>query len=133
MASLVQKRFKSYVDHSKHAIEFFGLYDFEYEFSIDDSGQEQFRASTSWHNTFNDVIGSARQFTIEVSKDFLLETADDGEIRMAAWHEIMESMFYRLSDMATNTKYVVTEDDVSNELHRIIRILENRLLPLVLE
>lgn len=56
----------------------------------------------------------------EKSKNFV----DNESIKKCAFHEVCELLFGRLNDMA-GQRWGLAVEDVEEEIHRIIRILEN--------
>lgn len=58
----------------------------------------------------------------ELSRDFVC----DENVRKSAFHEVCEIMFGRMDDMV-GQRFGLIEEDVTEEIHRLIRILENTI------
>lgn len=112
------------------AINFFGLYD--YEFVVEKQEKKIARASYYYHNLDDEPDSDARIFTICYSECWIEDkTTTKDDIIKTAWHEVFESMFYRLLDYSLNTQYIVQPREVDSEIHKIVRIFENKILPLI--
>jgi hypothetical protein len=131
--NIIDKRFKRYVEYSNEAIEFLGLHSFSFTFELNEDSNSFFKARTNWHNIFNEDTGGARTFYIEVCADWLETEDDETGLRATAWHEVLEAFLHRLTDMAGNHEYYVRPSDVANEIHNVIRLFENKVLPLIYE
>jgi hypothetical protein len=65
---------------------------------------------------------SNRQLTIGYSTSWLKKENDLTEISKVAYHEVLELLFSKLREMASNRLIIVQVDD---EIHKLIRLMEN--------
>ena len=125
----LNKNFKYFKKRMNHWIVFLGFHDAQViiELSNDNPGN---RATTHWHGLNNMPLDSPRQFTVRVNRQWLKsESATKFEIDRTAFHEVLEMLLARLRDFSNNTYEVVNPREVDGEIHRFIRIMENRVLP----
>ncbi|HDY86925.1 MAG TPA: hypothetical protein ENH82_02280 [bacterium] len=120
MAKTTPKQYEIFQVEVKKWIEIFGLKDwqihFQHKSTISSRAQVRF-----------DSIGCIATFTLatswnELDKTFLNDTA----IKKAGFHEVCELLLGRLRKM-TGQRYGLLEGDIDEEIHRIIRILENTI------
>ena len=99
---------------------------FEYELEIDEQEDDDARSSIYWHKM---KVG-AQMVTICYTRNWLcnLETTKK-EIDKVAFHEVCEALLSELGEMA-HERYI-SEREITASTHRIIRRLENIILPLV--
>lgn len=114
----------------QEAIDFLGLHSFR--FVITSQKKPGTKASNYYHS-ISDTDGSPRVFTICYSEPWINEVTSLEEIRITAFHEVFESMFYRLRDFSLNTTEEVLPREVDDQIHSIVRTFENRILPLIKE
>lgn len=75
-------------------------------------------------------LETPRQFTIKVNKTWIdSKSATKFEIDRTAFHETLEMVMARLRDFANNSYESVNPREVDGEIHRFIRIMENKVLP----
>jgi len=80
--------------------------------------------------TFNCVSGIA-VFTLSTNWDEQnLAFVTDENVCKSAFHEVCELLLGRLNDM-TEQRYNLSRLDVEEEIHRIIRTLENTVFPML--
>ena len=110
-------QFKLFQDECWKWINIFGLKGYEYTFEHDDSD-----TSARAHFGVN-VVG--RVAVITLTKTWGLERPTDLEVKKSAFHEICEVLLVRLNDIASQRGFC--EEDLEEEIHNVIRILENTL------
>ena len=126
----MDKNIKHFKKSVNEAIEFFGLY--SYSFTIMEQMKPEARASNYYHSISDDPDSSARLFTICYSLHWINdEDTTLDEIRNTAFHEVFETMFYRLRDYSLANKLTISEREVDDQIHKIIRTFENKILPLI--
>lgn len=114
-----EKHFKIFQAECKKWIDYFGLKNWQVYYAHREiNGRAEAR--------FNCVDGIAN-LTLnikwdEISKDLL----NDKTVKRTAFHEICELLFGRIHDMV-GQRFGLIEEDVGEEIHRIIRILENTM------
>ena len=117
---ITPKHFTIFKTECQKWIEIFGLKNWQINYVH--KKLENARARTR----FNCVGGIATIFlntnwSEEASYEF-----DVNDVRRSAFHEICELLLGRLNDMVVQ-RYALHEADTEEEIHRIIRILENVL------
>ncbi|MFA6091033.1 MAG: hypothetical protein WC774_04650 [Candidatus Gracilibacteria bacterium] len=117
--------FKKYV---KFYIEYFGL--IGYELDIESQIKPDVRASCYWHELKDHNEGGGQIATISYSESWIGYETKEG-IKKTAFHEVMELFLAKLRDFSKNTKFIIPDFIVDDEVHRIIRIMENKILPLI--
>jgi len=123
------KFFKKCLDE---AIEFFGMYSYEFDLCVLDKEKcIKMRATANWWSLENTPNADQRIFSVCYSEEWLSKESNKKEIRTTAFHEILECMFYRLVDFSLNQNHVVSEREVDSEVHKIIRTFENKVFPLI--
>lgn len=55
----------------------------------------------------------------------------DEEITKTAFHEVMELLLTKLRGYSNNKEILISEREVDEEIHRIIRTMENTILKLI--
>ncbi len=98
-------------------LEFHGLVDYEIYFEKEEDITN--RASCS-------VQSPNRIATFRYEENWLKETNDLNDISKTCYHEVLELLFSKLRDFAVNREITVTQREVDDEVHKIIRILENK-------
>lgn len=126
-----KKKIKVFKAAVSDAINFFGLHNFR--FYVFEQDQPLARASNYYHDIESSPDTDGRQFSIAYSKHWIgSKDTNREDLVRTAWHEVFECYFYRLRDYSLNTSYVVPKRDVDAEIHRVVRMFENRILPLIL-
>ena len=96
-----------------------------YDVSVDAQIKESALASCYADSTNNKV-------NICYSQDWLWNNnTTNKEITKTAFHEVMELFLIRLRDFSENVSMPRTPDCVDREVHNIIRVLENIVLPVL--
>lgn len=114
----------------QEAIDFLGLHSFRFVIT---SQEKPGAKASNYYHSMADTDGSPRVFTICYSEDWIREVTNLKEIRSIAFHEVFETMFYRLRDFSLNTTEVVLPREVDDQIHSIVRTFENKILPLIKE
>jgi hypothetical protein len=104
-----------------HWIDLFALKSFEIGF--DKSNTISARAYCSFHD-LDDIYAGARMFTIVYSEDWITNAPDE-EICAVAFHEVMEALLYKMHMFGNNRSVMITEKEVDDSVHAVIRTLEN--------
>lgn len=114
-------------------IDFFGLIDWEvYVFEQDK--REDSLASCRWHGISPELNGEGNGknasicFGIKWIKD---PQTTKLELSKSAFHEVTELLLANLSDYSNNNSIIISQREIENEIHSIIRRLENRVFPLI--
>jgi len=74
---------------------------------------------------------SGRVCTIRLNSKIHKDDFAELDLRRTAFHEVLEILFSRIRSI-NNARYV-SDDEMEEEIHNIIRILENKLFPLIEE
>lgn len=127
-----KKRFKRNLKHFEKslnwAIELFALH--SYQFTMAEGVDDDNRAYCKWHGIQSMPYESPRQFTIYWNRRWLsAKHTGKKDVRKTAVHEVLEAHLSGLRDYANNTEQVITPRMVDDEIHRFIRMFENRILP----
>lgn len=104
----------------------FNLLDFE--FSVDDGSKITSRGTMIYRHPF-EVDGDQQQITIGYNLQWI-KNATKEEINRVVFHEIMESLLWKINSFAEDREHNILQREIDTERHRIIRILENVVLPL---
>jgi len=75
--------------------------------------------------------GNGKVCTIYYSRDWIKKKLHKKEIRQTAFHEVCELLLSTLRDYSSQHKYFISPREVDNEVHSIIRILENKIFPII--
>jgi len=122
----INKRAKYFRKQFNKGIELLGMSDYHINFYRFTGGGN--RAQCEWHGINH--RGDPRQITISYSTKWLgSDDTTKKEIRTAAYHEVMEALLCKLRDFSSNTELAISPREVDGEVHKIIRIFENRILP----
>jgi len=99
--------------------DFFHLY--ELELQIEPQEELGTKATTYWHH----IDDGACQITICYTNEDWIQRDDltKEEIDRTAFHEVCESLLYELRELIT--RRFISEREVPNAVHRVIRRLEN--------
>jgi len=129
-----ENNIKYFKDEVNRFIDYFGLYD--WRVYIEEQTDKDSLASCHWHELRyrenDDHNGGGQTATIYYSKHWVENKKTTKEqLSRTAFHEVLEIMLCKLRDYAVNTKYLVTEMEIDNEIHRLIRIFENKLHGLI--
>lgn len=121
--------FKKY---TQEAINCLGQHDKQFE--ISGIKTATYRACCKWHSLETYPDGDPRQIDIIYNKEWLFDKdTNKKDIRKVAYHEILESMFSKLRDFGVNTDLTISSREVDSEIHKFIRIFENKILPFIKE
>ena len=118
MAKTTKKDLELFQKECKKWIEIIGLKEFECVFA-DDSADYGTRAQV-----MVDLVGGISTYFFAGDWDGNATKISSTEVRVVAFHEVMEVMLWELAAMA---KMYISEDVVEKEVHKIIRRLENTL------
>jgi len=111
----------------KRFVDFFGLYEWEYDIYSGES--DEFRMKIEWGN-ITSSRGHGFLADIYFDKKWLKE-ATKLEITKSCFHEVMEMMFATIREYVNNRSVNITPRETDQEVHRIIRVMENKILPLI--
>ena len=129
-SKLLKKNIKYFKECVDEFIDYLGLH--SYQYVIEPQNKSSARASCYYHSLYHHPEESSRIYTICYTTTWLSDPdTTKKDIRASAYHEVMESLFSNLREYSTNTTHIVTEREVDNEVHEIIRLLENKMLPLI--
>ena len=125
MVNVTKENFELFKKECTKWINYFGLKDWQVHYTH--AKIERSRAQCCFN-----CVGRIATMTLntkwdEINKDFV----NDNNIKKTAFHEVCELMLGRLNDMVSQ-RYELSELDVEEEIHRIIRILENTVFEQVL-
>ena len=119
------RRVKLFQDSIKKYIDYFGLID--YELFFDEQHNIENQASVYWRSNSGD-----QNVTVTHTVEWLKNSeTKDNEIIKCAFHEVMEILLSHLSDFGTDRERNITEREIITEVHRIIRVMENKVFPLI--
>jgi hypothetical protein len=104
----------------------FNLLDFE--FSVEDRSRTTSRGTMMYRTPF-EIDGDQQQITIGYNLEWI-KGADKEDINRVVFHEIMESLLWKINSFAEDREHNILQREIDTERHRIIRILENVVLPL---
>lgn len=125
-----EKRIKRFRKSVKKYIDFFGLY--EYRLHLMPQAKASARASCYWHNIEEAPDGSGMTITICYSESWINNpNLDNKDIDQTAFHEVLELLLHKLRDYAQQHRVFISDREIDDEIHRIIRRFENKILPLI--
>lgn len=102
----------------------FHLYDYELEITVQDKVGA--RATSYWHR----IEDGSGMITISYTEEWINdETLEFEEIDKIAFHEVSECLLSELQQLI-NARFI-SEKDIPNAVHRVIRRLENSVFLLV--
>ncbi|MEO5350764.1 MAG: hypothetical protein H7836_14135 [Magnetococcus sp. YQC-3] len=115
-----KKHFKTFKKYFKNYTIFFGITDWNLNFQHDISLLTQDFACVQPDIDSRNVVISFNPVweNIKPTKKY---------IKLVAIHECLELFLYRLRCIA-NSRFDFTQHDLDEEMHKIIRVLENKLL-----
>ena len=121
---------KLFKDSIKKYIDYFGLWEWEYH--IKESEIPNYRARTSYYDIEENPEGSGYIVTFFYNVAWLKDKeTNKEEIDKVAFHEVLELLFCKLRDWSENNNFHITKYQVDEEVHRIIRRLENKIWKLI--
>jgi hypothetical protein len=114
----------------KKYIDFFGLYEWELFFSEDTNSMN--RALVCWHTINDRQEGSGMIATFQWRRSWIVkkETTKD-EIKKVAFHEVLELLLGKVRDFGENKTVLIPDYVVDEEIHKIIRRIENKVFNLI--
>jgi len=116
---------KLFKDSITKYIDFFSLHEWEIYFEEDD--EKGTIASTRWHE-----MNGAQNVIFSWGKDWIEDkTTTKEEIYKASFHEVLELLLAKLRDFSSNTTKKISKREVDTEVHRVIRIMENKVFKLI--
>ena len=116
--TLTEQHFKKFKEYFDFWINEFGLKAWEIAYffkKTEDHDEEDARASVQFDN-------GARIVVCCLNKRWCGSDPTQHNLSKCAYHEVLELMFGKLNEL---TRVKCTESDITEELHRVIRILEN--------
>lgn len=121
------KMFKKYV---RYYIDIFNLHNWEVVISEGESDTSS--ASCLWWSIDDYPNGCGQIASIYYDKNWIKnKKLKRSEISRTAFHEVIELLLSKLRDYSENTEKVISSYEIDNEIHNIIRIMENKILPLI--
>jgi len=115
-----KKQFEIFKNECKKWIDYFGLKNWQFYYRH--TKVEEGRAQANFDCVNGIATLTLSTYWNELSSDFL----NDKTVRRVAFHEVCEVMFGRINDMV-GQRYGLIEEDITEEIHRLIRILENTM------
>ena len=121
------RRVEIFINEFNRLIEYFGIYDWGIYFE-EDKTTKKYRAYIQIEY-LNSNIESNGQIVEVCYAKFWIENEEvkEEEIKEVAFHEVLELILNRLRNYGSNTSLVISEREIDSEVHRIIRIFENRI------
>ena len=113
----LKQKIKFFKKEVNRFLEFHGLIDYDVYF--DKEGEIENKASCTAQNP-------NRIATFRYEEGWLKEENDLSEISRTCYHEVLELLLSNLRELASDREIVVNKREVDNEVHKIIRILENK-------
>lgn len=114
------RHFGWFTDEAKRWIRFFGLYDWRVTFAH----------SRDYDYWDDDAIAmccftyDGRTATLWLNGDLPKEFCNEFQIRMSAFHEVVELLLGRISSIAS-TRWGFNQRDLTEATHEVVRTLEN--------
>jgi hypothetical protein len=121
----LKSKIKFFKDASNWFISYFGLYDWEVNFRKDENPNN--RASCTTNRISNNEVSTARMSTLSYEENWLKQEDNLKEIAKACFHEVMELNFSKLKNFAYLKDTHISEREIDDEIHRIIKLFENRV------
>ena len=115
---LTKEHFEKFKKFFGHWIDVFGLKDWEIAYffkKTEDEDLDDARASVQFDN-------GARIVVCCLSKNWFGSEPTDHNLARCAYHEVLELLLGKLNEMLRSK---CTDNDITEEIHRIIRIFEN--------
>lgn len=138
MIQLEQRHFEMFKDEARIALDFFNMADWYIVFSFSDNDEGGF---ANFNGNFTSRVATINlqptwTFDEDEDEDKKLTSAYtpelvDNQVRRSAFHEVCELFLSRLSKMICDRDF--SDMRREEEIHRIIRVLENRVYPLIQE
>ena len=126
-----EQKIKFFKTECQRFIDFFGLYEWQVFFKAHDLN-EYARAMCSASGYIDNHQGDGQQSTISYDEEWISDKQTEPmEISMCAFHEVLELMLMKLRYFAANNELIIQEREVDEEIHRVIRRLENKVYPLI--
>ena len=122
------QKIKYFVSECQRFIDFFGLY--EWQIYFDQHEDDTARAMCSTIGITDNESGNGLTTCLSYSMAWIIEAKKD-EISICAFHEVMELMLSQLRDFAVNSEFIITQREIDDEVHRVIRRFENKIYPLI--
>jgi hypothetical protein len=124
-----EQKIKYFISECKRFVDFFGLHDWQiyYEPHDEDEGARAMCTTDAMTNLGGGMIARL-SWSVEWIKD---KGTDKRELSVCAFHEVLELMLSLIRDYATNKNINVSQREVDNEIHRLIRRFENKVFPLL--
>lgn len=124
----IKQKEKYFKDEINKYINLFGLLDYAIEIEVEKD--VKIKACTYWHGRKDNETETGRIITFCYGDDWIrLKETDKKEISMTAFHEVLELMFSTLRDLAEMQGQYVSKREVDDEVHSIIRRMENVIFP----
>lgn len=108
-------------------IDYFGVYDYAIHF-FEDEDTEEYSAYVKTRGKMSNSEGEGQVASVFYSKTWIEgKNLKNDEIKKVAFHEFLELLLLKLRDYAMNNTIVISDREIDNEVHRIIRIFENTI------
>jgi hypothetical protein len=120
----LKTKIKFFKEEVNYWIDYFGFYDWELDF--EEETDENNRASLATGSN-NKEFDSDRIATIFYEKGWLKEENNKKQIAKISFHEVIELMLSKLRDFSINRSTYISEREVDDEIHRIVKIMENKV------
>ena len=137
MIQLEQRHFEMFKAEAQRIIDFFGLHGWELTFTFISKDKNRYAG-------INGLL-QGRCININLEPRWVFDDDDsemdhrmrdsytpetiDAAVKLSAFHEVMEILLTKLEKMTSWRTY--DKDDVTEEIHNIIRIFENKVYPLI--
>jgi len=119
----LNKKINFFKNETRRFMDFFGLHNWDITFAIEEDSDNE---ASCWSSSIED-LNSNRTITIAYEVEWLKQENNLKVISKTAFHEVMEIMLMKLRLFAENKTLLVTEREIDDEVHNIIRIFENRI------
>jgi len=115
---------KFFEDEVYRFIDMFGLND--WEVYVDETEDNDIKGELVF-----DELDSNRTVMIFYSSSWLKDEKNKDEISKTAFHEVMELLLVKLRGYSNNKEFLISYREIDEEVHRIIRTLENVVFKLL--
>lgn len=119
----LNNKIKFFKNEIKYWINYFGLHNYSIIFDTED---DENNCACCIPNSIKE-LNSERMITFTYSKSWVKDEDDLNEISRIAFHEIFELLLLRLRMFAENKKVLVNDREIDDEVHSIIRVMENKV------
>jgi len=126
----LQQKIQFFTNEVQYYIEYFGLID--WKLFVNEINEVEKEKESLCATCYVGEIEN-RNVVISYNKEWIEEENCLQTISRVAFHEVMELMLSRLNGFASTRDFYVSEAMIIEEIHKIIRTMENKVFKLINE